>query len=81
MSLRAASSRDRGRYREAVGEFAAFLGTTLLLLLMMTQPEWEDPWVQVVWAASGLGLVGCGVFLMLGRRRGTLGNEPGSRPE
>ena len=55
--------------REAVGEITALFGTTLLLLLMMTQPDWDEPAYQIVWGASGLGLVAFGSYLMLSRRR------------
>ena len=57
--------------REAAGELIALFGTTLLLLLMMSRPHWDEPAFQLAWGAVGLGLVALGVFLMLGRRRGT----------
>ncbi len=55
--------------REALGEVIALFGTALLLLLMMTQPDWDEPAYQIVWGAVGLGLVASGSYLMLGRRR------------
>ncbi len=55
--------------REAVGEITALFGTTLLLLLMMTPPDWEEPTYQIVWGVTGLGLVAFGSYLMLRRRR------------
>ena len=55
--------------REAVGEITALFGTTLLLLLMMTPPDWEEPAYQIVWGVTGLGLVALGSYLMLKRRR------------
>ncbi len=57
--------------REAVGEITALFGTTLLLLLMMTQSDWDEPAYQIVWGAGSLGLVGLGFYLMLSRRRQT----------
>lgn len=57
--------------REAVGEITALFGTTLLLLLMMTQPDWDEPAYQIVWGVASLGLVGLGSYLMLSRRRRT----------
>lgn len=57
--------------REAVGEITALFGTTLLLLLMMTQPDWDEPAYHIVWGAGSLGLVGLGSYLMLSRRRQT----------
>ena len=54
--------------REAAGEIAALLGTTLLLLLMMSQPDWDEPAYQIIWGAAGLGLVALGFYLMLSRR-------------
>jgi len=57
--------------REAVGEITALFGTTLLLLLMMTQPDWDEPAYQIVWGAGSLGLVALGSYLMLSRRRQT----------
>lgn len=55
--------------REAVGEITALFGTTLLLLLMMTQPDWDEPAYQIGWGAGSLGFVGLGFYLMLSRRR------------
>ena len=55
---------------EAVGEITALFGTTLLLLLMMTPPDWEEPAYQIVWGATGLVLVAFGSYLILKRRRG-----------
>lgn len=55
--------------REAVGEIAALFGTTLLLLLMMNRPDWDEPAFQILWGAAGLGLVVVGSYLMLSRRR------------
>ena len=55
--------------REAVGEIAALSGTSLLLLLMMSQPDWDEPTHQIVWGALSLGLVALGSYLMLSRRR------------
>ena len=55
--------------REAVGEITALFGTTLLLLLMMSRPDWDEPAFQVLWGAAGLGLVAVGSYLMLSRRR------------
>ena len=57
--------------RDAVGEVAALLGTTLLLLLMMSQPDWEEPALHIVWGAAGLSLLALGSYLMLRRRRQT----------
>jgi hypothetical protein len=54
---------------EAVGEITALFGTTLLLLLMMTPPDWEEPTYQIVWGVTGLGLVAFGSYLILRRRR------------
>lgn len=56
--------------REALGEITALFGTTLLLLLMMNRPDWDDPAFQILWGAAGLGLVVVGSYLMLSRRRG-----------
>ena len=56
--------------REAVGEITALFGTTLLLLLMMNRPDWDEPAFQILWGAAGLGLVVVGSYLMLSRRRG-----------
>jgi len=56
--------------REAVGEITALFGTTLLLLLMMSRPDWDEPAFQILWGAAGLGLVAVGSYLMLSRRRG-----------
>jgi hypothetical protein len=56
--------------RETFGEIAALLGTTFLLLLMMTQPNWEEPALQIVWGAVGLSLLALGIYMMLVRRRG-----------
>ena len=55
--------------REAVGEITALLGTSLLLLLMMTQPDWDEPSYQIVWGGVSLSLVVLGSYLMLSRRR------------
>ena len=55
--------------REAVGELTALFGTTLLLLLMMSQPDWDEPTFQILWGATGLVLVAIGSYLMLSRRR------------
>ena len=55
--------------RETVGEIAALLGTTLLLLLMMSQPDWEEPALLIVWGAAGLTLLAVGSYLMLSKRR------------
>ena len=55
--------------REALGEITALFGTTLLLLLMMNRPDWDDPAFQILWGAAGLGLVAVGSYLMLSRRR------------
>lgn len=55
--------------REAVGEITALFGTTLLLLLMMSRPDWDEPAFQILWGAAGLGLVVVGSYLMLSRRR------------
>ena len=55
--------------REAVGEITALFGTTLLLLLMMNRPDWDEPAFQILWGAAGLGLVVVGSYLMLSRRR------------
>lgn len=55
--------------REAVGEITALFGTTLLLLLMMSRPDWDEPAFQILWGAAGLGLVAVGSYLMLSRRR------------
>ena len=55
--------------REAVGEITALFGTTLLLLLMMNRPDWDEPAFQILWGAAGLGLVAVGSYLMLSRRR------------
>jgi hypothetical protein len=55
--------------REAVGEIAALLGTALLLLLMMSQPDWEEPALLIVWGAAGLTLLALGSYLMLSNRR------------
>ena len=55
--------------REVIGEIAALLGTTLLLLLMMSRPDWDEPAFQILWGAAGLGLVAVGSYLMLSRRR------------
>jgi hypothetical protein len=70
--------------RETVGEIAALFGTTLLLLLMMSQPDRDEPVFQIVWGAAGLGLVAIGSYLILtkraGRRRGQVSErEPGKR--
>ena len=62
--------------REAAGEITALLGTTLLLLLMMSQPDWDEPAYQIIWGAAGLGLVALGVYLMLSRR-----SQPGRQRE
>ena len=62
--------------REAAGEIAALLGTTLLLLLMMSQPDWDEPAYQIIWGAAGLGLVALGFYLMLSRR-----SQPGRQRE
>jgi preprotein translocase subunit Sss1 len=56
--------------REAVGEITALFGTTVLLLLMMNRPDWDEPAFQILWGAAGLGLVVVGSYLMLSRRRG-----------
>ena len=56
--------------REALGEITALFGTTLLLLLMMNRPDWDEPAFQILWGAAGLGLVVVGSYLMLSRRRG-----------
>jgi len=63
--------------REAVGEIAALSGTILLLLLMMTQPDWDEPAYQIAWGVAGLGLVGLGSYLMFSRR-GHARRRPGS---
>lgn len=55
--------------REAIGEIAALVGTALLLLLMMSQPDQDQPAYQIIWALIGLGLVALGSYLMLSRRR------------
>jgi hypothetical protein len=55
--------------REAVGEITALFGTTLLLLLMMNRPDWDEPAFQILWGTAGLGLVVVGSYLMLSRRR------------
>lgn len=55
--------------RETVGEIAALLGTTLLLLLMMSQPDREEPALLIAWGATGLTLLALGAYLMLSRRR------------
>ena len=55
--------------REALGEMTALAGTTLLLALMMTQPDWDEPAYQIAWGATALGLVALGSYLMLSRRR------------
>ena len=55
--------------REVVGEITALLGTSLLLLLMMTQPDWDEPSYQIVWGGAGVSLVALGCYLMLSRRR------------
>ena len=55
--------------REVIGEIAALLGTTLLLLLMMSRPDWDEPAFQILWGSAGLGLVAVGSYLMLSRRR------------
>ena len=56
--------------REAVGEITALFGTTMLLLLMMTQPDWDEPSYQIVWGGASVSLVALGSYLMLsGRRR------------
>ncbi|MGH7369618.1 MAG: hypothetical protein ACREIN_01870, partial [Candidatus Methylomirabilaceae bacterium] len=57
--------------RDAVGEVAALFGTTLLLLLMMSQPDWEEPVLQIIWGAVGVSLLALGTYLMLRRRRQT----------
>ncbi len=62
--------------REAAGEIAALLGTTLLLLLMMSQPNWDEPAYQIVWGAASIGLVALGFYLMLRRR-----SQPGRQRE
>jgi hypothetical protein len=62
--------------REAAGEITALLGTTLLLLLMMSQPDWDAPAHQIIWGAAGLGLVALGFYLMLSRR-----SQPGRQRE
>jgi hypothetical protein len=59
----------RGIRREAVGEVAALLGTALLLLLMMSQPDWGEPVLPIVCGAAGLALLVAGSYLMLSRRR------------
>ena len=69
MPYKAFPSLRRMIRREAVGEITALFGTTLLLLLMMTQPDWDEPVYQIVWGAGSLGLVGLGSYLMLSRRR------------
>lgn len=51
--------------REAVGEITAPFGTILLLLLMMSHPNPDEPAFQIIWGAVGLGLVALGSFLML----------------
>jgi len=56
--------------REALGEITALFGTTLLLLLMMNRPDWDEPAFQILWGAAGLGLVLVRSYLMLSRRRG-----------
>jgi hypothetical protein len=56
--------------RETIGEIAALFGTTLLLLLMMSQPDRDEPLFQVLWGAVGLGLVAGGSYLILTRRPG-----------
>ena len=63
------SFRRRMLRREAIGEIAALLGTTLLLLLMMSTPDWDEPAFQIVWGMAGLALVGVGSYLMLSQRR------------
>lgn len=55
--------------RETVGELAALVGTALFLLLMMSQPDWDQPAYQIVWGGVSVGLVALGSFLMLSRRR------------
>ncbi|HZY30188.1 MAG TPA: hypothetical protein VFF86_00960 [Candidatus Methylomirabilis sp.] len=55
--------------REAVGEITALFGTASLLLLMMSQPDWDDPAFQILWGAIGLSLVAVGSYLILSRRR------------
>ena len=55
--------------REAVGEITALFGTSLLLLLMMTQPDWDQPSYQIVWGGVSVSLVALGCYLMLSRRR------------
>ena len=67
--------------REAVGEITALFGTTLLLLLMMSQPDWDQPAYQIVWGATGLGLVALGCYLMLSRRRQTGRQREGAAKE
>jgi len=62
--------------REAAGEIAALLGTTLLLLLMMSQPNWDEPAHQIIWGAVSVGLVALGFYLMLSRR-----SQPGRQRE
>lgn len=63
------SFRRRMIRRDAIGEIAALLGTTLLLLLMMSKPDWDEPVFQIVWGVAGLALVVVGSYLMLSQRR------------
>ncbi len=55
--------------REAIGEIAAPLGTALLLRFMMSQPDWEEPTLHIVWGAAGPSLLALGSFLMLSGQR------------
>ena len=63
------SFRRRMIRRDAIGEIAALLGTTLLLLLVMSKPDWDEPAFQIVWGVTGLALVVVGSYLMLSQRR------------
>jgi len=63
------SFRRRMIRRDAIGEIAALLGTTLLLLLVMSKPDWDEPAFQIVWGVAGLALVVVGSYLMLSERR------------
>jgi len=63
------SFRRRMIRRDAIGEIAALLGTSLLLLLVMSKPDWDEPAFQIVWGVAGLALVVVGSYLMLSERR------------
>ena len=75
------SFRRRMLRREAIGEIAALLGTTLLLLLVMSRPDWDEPTFQIVWGVAGLVLVAVGSYLMLSQRRQVDRERPGTARE